>query len=342
MKLVIGTCTDGPVLVFDMETKSITEKLEGVSSPTWVEWEKKSKRLYVANEIEEGYVAVFEWDNGKFSLVDRFTIDGHSPTSLCVLENGSVLTANYNSASISRSKAKDEKPHVWHHEGKSLHPERQTSSHPHQVTAHKHLVCSVDLGLDRFSIFDAEDTSSDPVVVVNVPAGYGPRHIVFHKTLPVCYLICELANRILVYDTNTFECLQDVSTLPPSMTLEKDPKFPQPPSAAEVAVVHDGPFLVASNRYLNHGQCDSLWAARLDPVTGKVIEGTEMQIMLHGICPRHFMFNRGASLLAVAMQDDDLVHVYRREPKSMCLHLLFTIPAPKPTCVKFLEDEDLA
>ncbi|EPX75017.1 cycloisomerase 2 family protein [Schizosaccharomyces octosporus yFS286] len=349
MKLVIGTAADAPVPVYDFQKKEITERLAGVSSPTWIEWESKSKHLYVANEVENGFVSVFEWDSNKFTKVDEFSVQGHSPTSLCVLENGAVITANYGSSSISKKHKKNkeipaeghEKPHVWYHEGKSAHPERQRKSHPHQVLKHEHLVFSVDLGLDRIAIFDAETTSTDPIAELKVPSGYGPRHAVVHKEFPVLYVICELSNRVCVFDTNTFECIQDISILPANVTLEHDPQFPQPPSAAEIAVVYDGPFLVASTRYLGNYDTDTLWASSLDPHTGRIIEGTDSHTDLQGRCPRHFMFNEGATLLAVAMQDEDLVKVYKREPKTMKLDLLFTIPTPKPTCAVFIEDEAL-
>ncbi|EPY49621.1 cycloisomerase 2 family protein [Schizosaccharomyces cryophilus OY26] len=341
MKLVIGTVAEAPVLVYDLLKKEVSERLSGVSSPTWIEWENTNKRLYIANEVENGFVSVFEWDSDKFTKVDEFSVEGHSPTSLCVLENGTVLTANYGSASINVSAPGHEKPHVWYHEGKSVHPERQRKSHPHQVMKHEHYVFSVDLGLDRVAVFNAETTSKDPIAVLKVPSGYGPRHAVIHRTLPILYVICELSNRICVFDTKTFQCIQDVSILPKNVTLDQDPQFPQPPSAAEIAVVYDGPFLVASNRYLGNHATDTLWTASLDPHTGRVLEGTDSHIMLQGRCPRHFMFNKDASLLAVAMQDEDLVQVYEREPKTMNLHLLFTIPTPKPTCALFIEDEDL-
>ncbi|EEB07554.1 cycloisomerase 2 family protein [Schizosaccharomyces japonicus yFS275] len=340
MKLAIGTILDKPVVVYDLNKKCFTDSLKEVSSPTWLEWHEELQTLYVANETQNGSVSVFEWTGNSFRLIDTYYIEGHGPTSLCVLDNGTVITANYDSGTVSKCHPDMEKPHIWVHEGHSVHPHRQTSPHPHQVIQHKHLVCSVDLGLDRITFFDAHNHHTDPVAIIHTKQGYGPRHVAFHPTLPLIYVVCELRNRICVYETMQFQCLQDVSVLPPGTEIKQDPRFPQPPSAGEIAFIPDGPFLLASNRFLGELSTDTIWGCQIDANTGLLFEGTEVHLSLGGRCPRHFSLTKDTSLMAVALQDDNLVRVYRRKPRTLDFTEVLTIQTDKPASAVFLEGLD--
>uniref|UniRef100_UPI0035CA2D3D lactonase family protein n=1 Tax=uncultured Sphingomonas sp. TaxID=158754 RepID=UPI0035CA2D3D len=105
--------------------------------------------------------------------------------------------------------------------GQGPDPHRQESPHAHWVgfdQAGAILHC-VDLGTDRilaFAFDGANGTLGDPIVAYAAPAGSGPRHLLFHPTLPVAYLVSEMAATVSVLrrqSAGTFAAGRIVPTL---------------------------------------------------------------------------------------------------------------------------------
>lgn len=95
--------------------------------------------------------------------------------------------------------------------------------------------------------------------------GAGPRHLVFHPTLPVAYLVNELDASIDVLtldrERGTLADVQTVSALPPSFAGGE-------PWAADIHVAPDGRFVYASERRSSTIACFGVDAAsgRLAPI----------------------------------------------------------------------------
>ena len=74
--------------------------------------------------------------------------------------------------------------------------------------------------------------------------GAGPRHIAFHPSLPVAYVINELSSTMTTYNYDTargvLQAVQVLPTTPPSFTSNN--------TGAEVAVAPSGRFVYGSNR----------------------------------------------------------------------------------------------
>jgi len=85
--------------------------------------------------------------------------------------------------------------------GSGPHRERQEASHPHQAVVSPdggHLfVC--DLGCDKIWMHPLDRSALGPAGAIEAAAGSGPRHLVFHPTLPRFYLLSELDGIVRVY-----------------------------------------------------------------------------------------------------------------------------------------------
>jgi len=86
--------------------------------------------------------------------------------------------------------------------GSGPNRERQEASHPHQAVVSPdggHLfVC--DLGCDKVWVHPIDGDTLGPAAAIDAPAGSGPRHLVFHPTLPRFYLLGELDAVVRVYE----------------------------------------------------------------------------------------------------------------------------------------------
>ncbi len=88
------------------------------------------------------------------------------------------------------------------HEGSSVHPERQTNSHPHAVVAHPNAPFFVipDLGIDKMHIYRLDQDEPQLTEQTPFPAGAGPRHATFDPAGKTLFVITEMSNRIHAFD----------------------------------------------------------------------------------------------------------------------------------------------
>ena len=89
-------------------------------------------------------------------------------------------------------------------EGNGPNIDRQTSPHAHQVTFLKHSaqLAVVDLGTDSVLFYDygndGEAVKFSLSQSVAMPAGSGPRHLIFNRDESVAYVVCELSETLVV------------------------------------------------------------------------------------------------------------------------------------------------
>ncbi len=94
--------------------------------------------------------------------------------------DGHVYAANYSSESVSMMEYDTNVTKCVPHKGSGPDTDRQECAHPHCITPSpdgKYLI-AVDLGCDSIYTYDRK---LEPVAVCSVPAGLGPRHILFSK-----------------------------------------------------------------------------------------------------------------------------------------------------------------
>ncbi|MBO1330160.1 lactonase family protein [Streptomyces sp. VRA16 Mangrove soil] len=210
--------------------------------------------LYAVSETRDGAVAAFRTDTVPPQLAaPPAPVDGAGPTHLAVWGDR-VLTANYNSGSVSCLPLRaDGTPDaagtdVLRHSGSGPHPQRQQTPHAHQVLPDPsgRWAVSVDLGTDSVRVCAL---SQDGRLTLHhetaLRPGSGPRHLAFHPSGGYAYVLNELTPTLTVcrWDAvdGTLKPLTELLVLP-----DAGPRGDAYPS--EVVVAPDGRFLWTATR----------------------------------------------------------------------------------------------
>ena len=158
---------------------------------------------------------------------------------------------------------------------------------------------------------------------MSLPPGSGPRHLAFHPSVPVVYVINELASTIstCAWDEveGTLRVLSTIPTLPDG--------FDGRNSCAEVRVAPSGRYVYGSNR--GH---DSIAIFAVDPANGTL--SPKGHASTGGENPRNFTIDPSGTLLLVANQDSDTIVAFRIDPDTGALHATGQVTSvPSPVCV---------
>ncbi|HEV2448454.1 MAG TPA: lactonase family protein, partial [Candidatus Sulfopaludibacter sp.] len=188
------------------------------------------------------------------------------------------------------------------------HRIEQTGSHPHQIVFDPsgRFVVVPDKGLDRVFVFrfDAATGRLQPTAQGSAAAraGSGPRHAAFHPSLPVLWVLNEIASTVATYywdaERGHLRAVQILPALPPDFVGEN--------TSAEIAVAAGGRFVYCSNR--GH---DSIAAFAADSSAGLLtsIGWTPAQ----GRSPRFIGFDPAQRRLYAANEQSDTVVAWRAD-----------------------------
>ncbi len=176
--------------------------------------------------------------------------------------------------------------------------------------------------------FDEESgylTPNAPFKVAS-PPDTGPRHYVYHPTLPVVYFDNEQGSSVTAYHLDTAQ-----GTLSPFQTLSMLPEgFSGENTCAQIRIHPEGRFLYASNR--GH---DSIACYAVDPQSGQL---TSLGQQPTEKTPRDFNLDPQGRYLYAAGQASGRLATYRIDPTSGTLTLIETCEVGKaPTWVLPLE-----
>lgn len=210
--------------------------------------------LYAVSETKDGAAAALDVTGDVPRLIGAapVPVDGAGPTHLA-LASGHLLTANYNSGSVSALPVRADgslgpAASVLVHEGAGPVTARQAAPHAHQVLADPtgRWVLSVDLGTDsvRVCALDQETGALTLAAETALRPGSGPRHLAFHPDGHHAYVLNELEPTVTV-------CRWDpeagaLTPLGETRVVGDDVTVPTYPS--EVVAAHDGRFLWTANR----------------------------------------------------------------------------------------------
>lgn len=206
----------------------------------------------------------------------------------------------------------------------------------------------VDLGLDKVFIYrvNSAEGCMVPKGSVQLPRGKGPRHIVFHPTLRMAYLVNELDSTVSTFRVNirdewgagswgepthveedcqsagaALEMVQCMSSLP----VEEQGKTTISPQGIWKAASHSSEIRLHPNgRYLyiaNRGH-DSIAVYAVHQTTGE-LDLAEI-VPSGGECPRNFNFTPRGELLIVGNQNSNRLCTFRIDQESGKLNLLDT------------------
>ncbi|KAL9048146.1 MAG: hypothetical protein Q9206_006214 [Seirophora lacunosa] len=221
--------------------------------------------------------------------------------------------------------------------------ERQAASHPHQVLVdpmNKFLVVP-DLGADLIRIFyiDPKTLQVTPRPSINVTAGSGPRHGVFHsspdKKAVHYYLLGELSSTLTAYSVSYLPNNGGLQMIPYAIGPATGPANASAfagnaPSEILLAppLANGDAQLLVSNRNATAGfpsipnpdpknataiASDSLasFIVPANSATGKDL-GFQRLSPAGGSYPRHFSVNKKGDLVAVGLQNSGRVVIYER------------------------------
>jgi len=206
----------------------------------------------------QGTVNVFSWDKNNQLLAARSSVPsaGASPCYVSLSPDESYLAvANYMSGNAAVYKL-DEKSgaaqintqQLVQHEGSGPNASRQEAAHAHWVQWNPagDRMYVVDLGIDKVMSYRFDKINgklSEAEIAYTAEPGAGPRHMVFHPSLPMAYLLNELSSSVSQLKINRDGSLSKVKTL---SILPED--YSGPNQSAHIAISKDGKNLYASNR----------------------------------------------------------------------------------------------
>lgn len=271
-------------------------------------WPVDSELLLAVSEVGKGKLVSYRRADGQLQPLAEVLTGGASPCYVAVHPEGSfAATANYMGGNVSVFKLRPDGtladlPQLLQHQGKGPNRDRQEAPHAHWVQWHPtgERLYAVDLGIDQVRVYDFDrgQGASNGRTALALKPGDGPRHLAFHPSLPLAYVVNELSNTLVVVALNpdgTLSERQRLSTLPADFTRHSQ--------VAHLALSRTGEHLYVSNRGHNSIAVFALNAegeARL-----LEIEPTR------GDWPRHFSLLEDARSLIVANQESGNLVAFR-------------------------------
>jgi len=322
---LVGTYTDNSsqginVIQFNKATKAVSllQVVAGIDNPSFV-ISNKDKTIIVA--VEEtasdngGKVTSYSYNkNAKTfqKLSSVFTKGNHPCTVIFSPKEDCILVGNYSGGSLSVFPISNEgklsnASQFIQYEGKSINAERQEKPHVHCIVFHpkENKIFVADLGTDAIEMIPfGENTTSflqeDKAQSFKVPAGSGPRHLVWNKSGTRLYVTFELTNEVGVfeYQDNQLKQIQTIALTAPTKS----------GSAAELRMSADGNYLYASIR----GNDNQIVVMKTNEFGNLEV----IQTIKTAKTPRNFILTQDQKNVLVATQGSSLISVFERDEKT--------------------------
>jgi 6-phosphogluconolactonase len=341
-EFLVGTYTDASskgIYKFNFNPNDGTIENKGLvaeaMSPSYLDISRDKQFIYAINERDPGKVSSYKWNEDRTELIaiSKVSSEGVGPCFVEINNLGNLLTiANYSSGnmavySVVNGKIEEE-PDTRQHVGSSIVKPNQNAPHAHcsRFGTHGKYIYVADLGIDEVVSYSVnqEGDLGEKQIALEMDEGDGPRHLVFHPSKDMVFIINELSSSVtsakVDISTGLFEKIDKKSTLPTDYT-EKS-------YCADIHISSDGKFLYASNRGHNSIAVFSVSEeGKLELLATTPVEGD---------WPRNFTISPEENYLLVANQKSDNITVFQRNQKTGLL--TFTgneVKLSKPVCLKF-------
>jgi 6-phosphogluconolactonase len=328
-------CGEGIVTCsFDPATGALTKRsaFKDILNPSYLAHDGARSVFAVSENITgEGAVWQFACDaKGWLTPLVHQKSHGAATCHVALLPGNRVCAASYFGGTLAVYPLEDGKlapaERVFRYQGRGADPLRQEASHAHQavVSPDRRWFYVCDLGADRVWQHDI-DAEGDPIGLP-MPAGHGPRHLVFHPSLPRAWVLGELTGSVAVCDWNSETgALEVVSNTP---AIEEDA------SAAAIRVHPSGRSLWISLR--KHP------ALRVYPLDADGMPCSAVEVNLVAGQPRDFTISPDGCWLLAAMQEADEIVTIPLYPATGAPtgapHRYF--PVKTPVSLLFLTEND--
>ncbi len=343
--LFVGTYTDqeGHVngkaegvyaLTFNVSDGSLspTNLKAQTTNPSYLVVDAVSKNIYCVNEkVGEGeQISAFSYTDDSITFINSLPANGGAPCYITKVGDY-LLTANYvggNFAMYSLGEQGEigQLKQVIQKKGKGK-TSRQEAPHAHMITQNPHTeeIFAVDLGTDEITIYDLDPQEAllKEISVIKLAAGSGPRHVDFHPSENLVYVLNELDGTIDVLSKqgNTYQSVQNVKS-----TAQKNN---EEAGCAAIKVHPSGQYLYASNR----GPFNTISQFKIQE-DGQLEYIDE--INSGGEVPRDFTIDPSGQYLLAANQNSNNIVVFNLDTETGQLTPSgVQMAAPTPVCLKF-------
>ncbi|MGR5130958.1 lactonase family protein [Vibrio alfacsensis] len=313
LQFYVGTYTDAPSqslgitrVGLNTQTGEITRLDDGLvlRNPSYLTLTQHG--LYTFSEVDRKQGAALTFSNAEKEYI--VPINGDYPCHVDCF-NQLLAVANYGSGNVVVYSLDEQgKPLApiadLFIQGNGPNEERQTSPHAHQVTFLKYSsqLAVVDLGSDHVHLYDYDINQqvfslSQSIVM---PAGSGPRHLVFNRHETVAYVACELSETLvkLVKGEGQWRLVNQTALLMDEVSQE---------AAAAIRLSCDEKFLYVSCRAKN--------TISIFDVSDEVPKRVAL-CESGGAFPRDFILSRDGLWMLVANQHSNTLVSFRRDPES--------------------------
>ena len=295
---------------FDLATGDLTRRgvLPGIVNPSFVHAETEHGLVYAVSETgEDGTLYAIRDEDGQMSIVSETSTEG-SASCHVVRAGDFVYVASYMGGCTSAHPVEGDQVGdgiVAIYQGTGPNEARQEAPHAHQALPSPcgRWIFVCDLGADRIWRHDAGNFGA-PVGSLETPGGSGPRHLCFHPTLPIAYVLCELTCTLLVVEADPDS--GDMTIVTELETVQAMPGVE--PAAAGIRMHPTGRALYVSNRFS-------------DTITVFTVadDGSLSQTQFFscgGKTPRDFALAPGGAWLVIGNQDSETISVFAVDPNS--------------------------
>ncbi|MBN2657645.1 MAG: lactonase family protein [Spirochaetales bacterium] len=331
LKLAVGTYTlcaghvpdargqGVEILSFDEGSGTFSEPhtLGEMTNPTYLSWNGKTSSLFAIEEDPENVGMIRQFiraRDGSFRKGISLRSQCGALCHISVNHSGdSLYAASYQNGSICGFHLnKDSRPEEWgriSYGGKGPDSIRQEASHAHQILLDpeetRAYIC--DLGTDRVHIHSLEGGLKREEGSLELPPGYGPRHMVFDPSGDYAFILCELKAHLILARRNksdgTLKIVEDIP-LPAG-------SFSGTPAPAAVKMHPSGCTLALSNRFIDRIEVYGL-VREEDRLTLQWVDGFSPE----GKTPRDITFSPSGDWLFIANQDSHNIAAKRFDGKT--------------------------
>ncbi|MCK5735813.1 MAG: lactonase family protein, partial [Spirochaetaceae bacterium] len=281
---------------------------QDLHNPSYLCWDSSSRKLFAVSEVNEdsGAVTVFDIkEDGTLIFSGRQKGPGRAGCHIAVQHNPNRLfAASYSDGRLQAynlDKGKIGAVVLNHsYQGHGPVTDRQASPHAHQALPDLigQFLYVADLGSDIIWMHSLKVLDQKPSVSLEVPPGYGPRHLAFDSDGRHAYVLCELKPVLLVCiinpDTGKMTIIQELATV-----TQKKMKITAP---AAVKLHPSGLTLAVSNRFDDTIAVFAI-SRRSAPDDGGVKLSFIDRFLSRGKTPRDITFSPDGSRLFIANQE---------------------------------------
>ena len=308
--------------------------VSGVENPSFLSFNHSQSHLFSVSEVEKGELISYKLDHDERRMkeMNRQSTNGWAPCYVENLKDQYLFTANYGGGNIIvHPVAQDGKimPFCAEFDFSDIANEKGLTSHPHTIrqipSTDRYMVA--DLGLNCLFIYEFNPIEGklDLIEEIEAPEGSGPRHIAFHPSLNIVYVVNELNSSILTYSYQdkgeNFKLLQNIATIPSDWEGAN--------YCADIHITPSGSFLFVSNR--GHHSIASYF------VSNNGLLEVYAYTNCKGEWPRNFAISPDEKYIFVANEHTHNIVTFQLEGNGDLLEIGNPYSLHRPVCIKIQE-----